>query len=217
MNQPIFGELLKCLRRKLKHTSRFYPVDLHCHSPLSLCFGRKDGESPADIAATPEQLAIAACKRGLFILVVTDHHRSENVPEIGVAAQRIRDSGQNLYPNNNLVVLPGMEISVEENTRTVHVLAVFPEGTNPSEIERVLDDTGVESNPDHRMQSSKVTTKRLIEIVNRIRDRGGLAILAHVNSTNGYRAEMKEIGQGDEEILQLICRLRVDGIEISKL
>ena len=158
MDEPVFAELSKRLRRKLKHTARFYPVDLHCHSPLSRCFGRKDGESQEDIAATADDIARASCQSGLFMVAVTDHHRCENAQAVAQAAQRIRDSGENLYPNNNVIVLPGMEISVEENGRTVHMLAVFSEDTSTFEIERILHDTGIEPNPEHRTADEKVTS-----------------------------------------------------------
>ena len=216
MNTPVFYGLEKHFRRKLRHTARFYPVDLHCHSPLSPCFGRKDGINQDDIQATAEQVAIAGCQKGIYLLAITDHHRCENAKNIADASHEIKSSGQNLYLNNNLIVLPGMEISVEENTRNVHVLAIFPEDSHSAEIERILDDTGIESNPESRTDQSKVTTKRLIEIIQRISDRGGLAILAHVNSANGYREEMRCIGQDDDKILENICKLPIHAIEIPK-
>ncbi len=216
MNTPVFYDLVKKFRRKLRHTARFYPVDLHCHSPLSPCFGRKDGICQEDVDATVEQVAIAGCQKGLYLLAITDHHRCDRAKDIAHACLAIKSSGQNLYVNNNLMVLPGMEISVEENTRNVHVLAIFSENAHPAEMERILDGTDIESNPEVRTDQSKVTTKRLVEIIQRIRDRGGLAILAHVNSANGYREEMRSLGQDDNEILENICKLSMNAVEVSK-
>jgi energy-coupling factor transporter ATP-binding protein EcfA2/histidinol phosphatase-like PHP family hydrolase len=169
-----------------------------------------------DVNASAEEFAIAACKRGLFIIAVTDHHRCENAEEIAAATDQIRSEGQNLYPNNNLLVLPGMEIAVEENAKTVHVLAIFPENTHPYQIMPILEDTGVETDPEHRTPDSKVTNQRLTTIIRRIRDQGGLAILAHVNSSNGYRQEMRDAGITDEQILVNIQGLSVSAVEISK-
>ncbi|MBC2732730.1 MAG: AAA family ATPase [Desulfobacteraceae bacterium] len=216
MNAPVFYELEKRFGRNLRYTARFYPVDLHCHSPLSPCFGRKDGDNQYDIEATAEQIAIAGCRQGLHLLAITDHHRCEMAYDINDACQEIKKSGQNHYPNNNLIVLPGMEISVEENAKNIHLLAIFPNIYNFAEIERILDDTGVESNSKNRNDQSKVTTKRLIEMVRRVQDRGGLAILAHVNSTNGYREEMKSLGWDNDKILENIFSLNVNAVEISK-
>jgi hypothetical protein len=216
MNTPVFHNLEKRFQRKLKHTTRFYPVDLHCHSPLSPCFGRKNGDSQNDIDATAEQIAIAGCERGLYLLAITDHHRCENAYNINDACQKIKSSGQNLYPNNNLIVLPSMEISVEENARIIHVLAIFPNDHSIAEIEPILFNTGIESNPAKRTDQSKVTKKRLVEIIRRIRDQGGLAILAHVNSANGYRKEMKSLNWDNDKILKNICDLNVNAVEISK-
>ena len=216
MNTQVFHELEKRFRRNLKHTARFYPVDLHCHSPLSTCFGKKDGVSQEDIDATAEQVAIAGCEKGIYLLAITDHHRCEKAKEISDACKEIKDSGANLYLNNSLIVLPGMEISVEENTKNVHILAIFPEDCSPTEIERILVDTGIEPNPANRTDQSKVTTQRLGKIVRRIRDQGGLAILGHANSTNGYREEMKSLGWDNDKVLEKICDLNVNAIEISK-
>ena len=119
------------------------------------------------------------------------------------------------YPNNNLTVLPGLEIGVEENSRMVHVLALFPEDTNPAVIERVLDDSGVEPSPQHRTGTSKVTRKRLVEIAGRIRKYGGMAVLCHVNSDNGYRREMRSLGRSDGEILRAIQDLRVISVGLG--
>ena len=216
MNTPVFYDLEKRFRRRLKHTARFYPVDLHCHSPLSPCFGKKDGICQDDINATAEQVAISGCERGLYLLAITDHHRCENAKGISDACKEIRDSGNNLYLNNNLIVLPGMEISVEENTKNVHVLVIFSEDSSSTEIERILDDTGAEPNPENRNDQTKVTTKRLVEIVQRIQSRGGLAILAHVDSANGYREEMKYLEWDEDKILENIYDLNVNAVEVSK-
>lgn len=215
MPNATYYELDTRIKRKLKHTSKFYPVDLHCHTPLSPCFGRRNGESPSDLAATARDIAEAACGAGRFILAVVDHHRCEKAIEVSQAAEQIRRAGENLYLNNNLIVLPGMEISVEERGRTVHVLALFPETHSPAQIERVLDDTGIEPNPDHRREPSCVTRKRLIEIVSRIKLYGGLAVFAHVNSTNGYREEMRRAGRSADQILGDIIELGIDAVEVS--
>jgi energy-coupling factor transporter ATP-binding protein EcfA2 len=183
---------------------------------MSPCFGRKDGLQEGDVNSSAEEFAISACKRGLFIIAVTDHHRCENAEKIAAAADQIRSEGQNLYLNNNLLVLPGMEIAVEENARTVHVLAIFPENTHPYKIEPILAESGVETDPQLRTIDSKVTNQRLSTIIKKIRDQGGLAILAHVNSNNGYREEMREIGMIDVQILENIQELLISAVEISK-
>jgi len=167
------------------------------------------------LAATARDIAEAACRAGRFILAVVDHHRCEKAIEVSQAAEQIRRAGENLYPNNNLIVLPGMEISVEERGRTVHVLALFPETHNPAQIERVLDDTGIEPNPDLRREPCCVTRKRLIEIISKVKQYGGLAVLAHVNSTNGYREEMRQAGRTNDQILKDIIELAVDAVEVS--
>lgn len=165
----------------------------------------------------PSDVAAAACGADLQIIAVTDHNRADNTHKLKEAAEAIRKGGQNIYSNNNLLVLPGVEITVEENDKNVHILGIFPEGTDWSQIERVLDDTGLETNKENRTRDSKVYRKRLVKIIEEIHERGGLVILAHVNSNNGYRHEMREQGKSDEDILQNIIALQVDAVEVSKI
>jgi len=210
-----FQELSARIRGKLRHTARFYSVDLHCHTPMSQDFGRKDGIREEDIDASPRDIAAAACEAGQFILAITDHHRCDTANAIRLAAEQIRQAGENRFINNNLVVLPGIEIAVEESGRTVHIIGVFPEGHDPAQIERVLDDSGVEPNPSLRREPCIVTRKRLSEIIQQIKRYGGLAIMAHVNSTHGFRQELREIGRSPDQILEAIVRYAVDAVEVS--
>ena len=83
------------------------------------------------------------------------------------------------------------------------------------EIERILHDTGIESNPENRNDQTKVTTSVSLKSFKGY-EKGGLAILAHVNSANGYREEMKCMEWDDDKIFQNICDLNVNAIEVSK-
>jgi predicted ATPase len=210
-----FAELEKEFRRKLKHTARFYRVDLHAHTPASHDF-KHEGTAESTGRVSPDEIVSAACKKELYVLAITDHNRSDGVSAIALASDKVKDGGQNLYPNNCLRILPGIEFTVEENTRTIHLLGIFPENTPYAEVEKVLDSTGVPPDPAKRGADTKITKKRLSEIVERIHQRGGIAILPHVNSTNGYRYEHKQIGKSDEQILQQIIDLKADAVEIKK-
>jgi DNA repair ATPase RecN len=210
-----FAELEKEFRRRLKNTARFYRVDLHTHTPTSHDFNH-DGAADANGKVSSDEIVRAACQQELYVLGVTDHNRSDGVECIVAAAERVRAAGQNLYPNNHLRVLPGIELTVEENTRTIHVLGIFPENTPHSEVEKILDDTGVPPDARKRREDAKITRKRLSEIVERIHQRNGIVILPHVNSTNGYRYEHKQINKSDAQILQQIVDLKVDAVEIRK-
>ena len=211
-----YYQLAKQVNRKLKNTAQFYAVDLHCHTPLSYYFGRIDKVSYKDINATGHQIAKSGCQSNLHILGITDHNRCDNVEEVKSAAEDIKRSGENQYSNNNLVVLPGIEITVEESFKNIHILALFSEDKSIIEIERIFDKTGIEPDPEKRTKESKVNTKRIIEVVQKIRELNGIAILAHVNSDNGYRKEMKNCGLEDHEVKQKIDELSIDGIEINK-
>ena len=90
----MFTELKKRFSRSLKKTACFYPVDLHLHSHVS-----------PDCNVEPREMVVAACNAGLSIIAGTDHNRADNVPLFVEAAKDIREAGENLYPNNNLISL----------------------------------------------------------------------------------------------------------------
>jgi 3',5'-nucleoside bisphosphate phosphatase len=78
-------------------------ADLHIHSCLSPC---------GDVDMTPGNICAMAKIKGLQAIAITDHNSARNLTSAKTAADI-----------NNLVLLPGMEITTREE---VHLLAYFP-------------------------------------------------------------------------------------------
>jgi len=79
--------------------------DLHIHSALSPC---------ADDDMTPNDIVGMAVLNGLDLIAVTDHNSLANVKSVVKAAHA--------QPGNQLIVLPGIEVSTVEE---VHVVCLF--------------------------------------------------------------------------------------------
>ena len=78
--------------------------DLHIHSCLSPC---------GDMDMTPNNIAGMAYLKGLQIIALTDHNTCRNAPALIRAAEQY-----------GLIVLPGMELTTQEE---VHVVCLFAE------------------------------------------------------------------------------------------
>ena len=82
--------------------------DLHIHSALSPC-------AASDM--TPNDIVGMAVLNGLDLIAVTDHNTLSNTPAVIKAAEAMREQ-----QGNNLIVLPGIEVSTVEE---VHILCLF--------------------------------------------------------------------------------------------
>lgn len=107
-------------------------IDLHSHS------NRSDG------ALTPAALMERAARRGVRALALTDHDTVDGLSEAGVEADR-----------HGLLLVPGVEVSVTWNGRTLHVVGL---GIDPS-CPRLLN--GLAQVRSGRMQRAQAIGGRL--------------------------------------------------------
>lgn len=101
------------VKDKLLNTFR---AELHVHTVLSPC---------AQIEMIPPLIVREALNSGIEILAITDHNASENIISIQKAAQ-----------NQNLIILPGMELQTKEE---VHVLCLFDTLEQIREFQQFVD------------------------------------------------------------------------------
>lgn len=86
---------------------RWYQADLHIHTVLSAC---------ADLSMGPRDIVKTASANGLDIIAVTDHNSAANVSAVYHAAM-----------NSGLTVIPGMEVSSQEE---IHLICLFADIQN---------------------------------------------------------------------------------------
>jgi len=100
------------------------PVDLHVHTTAS------------DGATSPSGCVDEAKRNGLAAIAITDHDTTAGNAE---AVARGRDEG--------VEVVPGVEVSVEHKSLTIHLLGYYPDSDAP-EVQAVL--TGLRGHRDER-------------------------------------------------------------------
>jgi PHP family Zn ribbon phosphoesterase len=164
--------------------ARFVRADLHVHT-----------HADSDVDPTPDLTAYvsAAVDSEINVLALTDHN-----------SVRFVRAGMRAAEGKRLVVIPGIEIS----TRGGHLLALFA----PEDIE-VLEAFATGENL--RLTTLSAVEKRseraLLDLVLEIDDRGGLAIPAHVDLSNGICATLRH-----SELVDLVSSSALAGLEFAR-
>ncbi len=140
-------------------------LDLHLHTPASVCFADKINEN------TCQRLVERAIEVGLDMVAVTDHHSVEYVDKMRRAAQ-----------GTSLVVLPGVELSTRlGEIDEVYFLAIFPEDTPQRELRDLLISLDIDSSD---WGKCHYRVEKPVEfILQQIKDSNGLVISDHLDKT----------------------------------
>jgi predicted metal-dependent phosphoesterase TrpH len=152
-----------------------YKVDLHVHTSNSSCY--------RDRTVRPEQIVSAALNAGMHAIAVTDHHAFAGAVELRDAAR-----------NSGVTVFPGVEVTAREG----HFLGIFDTKTPANELADFVRWLGITN--EHVGEGHVVAEADTQLIIKEIRDRGGLAIAAHIErwpsgflESNGPRRVKEEI------------------------
>jgi PHP family Zn ribbon phosphoesterase len=149
---------------------RFKKLDLHLHTPASKCF--------VDRSVTAGAIVKAALAQKLDAIAVTDHNSGAWVDEVKKAAEK-----------TGLVVFPGVEITCMAGMGGIHLIALFDTSACTRDIESLLGNLGLK--PEQYGNIDTLVKHDPLAVAAIIAQRGGLAILAHANSTKGVLADMK--------------------------
>lgn len=141
--------------------ARFWPIDLHVHTPGS-------SDAKLENFGSPEEIVKAAMDAGLAAIAITDHNTAEWCDRMGDAAR-----------NTPLIVLPGVEISTAEG----HLLAIWEEGTSSTIIDELLVTVGIKKAERGRLDIS--AKKGFAEVAQEVAVCGGVAIAAHADKEKG--------------------------------
>jgi hypothetical protein len=141
--------------------ARFWPIDLHVHTP-----GSSDAKPEA--YGSPEEIVQAAIDAGLTAIAITDHNTADWCDRLGVAAE-----------GTPLIVLPGVEISTTEG----HLLAIWEQGTESTVINEMLVGVGIK-----QADRGKLDIAARVGFADAAREVvacGGVAIAAHADKQKG--------------------------------
>jgi energy-coupling factor transporter ATP-binding protein EcfA2 len=159
----------------------FVRADLHVHT-----YQDTESDPSPDLASYVD----AAIASGIDVLAITDHNSVQFVRAAMKAAE-----------GKSLVVVPGVEISTHDG----HLLALFaPEKLETIEAFATVDNLKLKSISD----TDKRSERSLIDLVNEIDSRGGLAIPAHVDVANGICKNLQQ-----KELVELLSSPALAGIE----
>jgi len=125
--------------------------------------------APADGDAASHAKAIVdkAVDLDISVLAITDHNDVG-----GVRAFRDAAAGRGVH------VFPGFELSSSEG---VHVLCIYPQETEDDRLGRFLGEFGITDT----VPSAKLADKTFVQILEKVREQGGVTIAAHATSQQG--------------------------------
>ena len=177
--------------------SKYYPVDLHVHTPASKCYRGGFGEE--------EYISIVRnyAKHNVRIIAFTDHNTIKGYKEyvrtydqlsrdiqtlsefedsnelIAMKLNSLREIKRDL---DSVLVLPGVEF---EATPGIHLLFVFNPSQDLSLVERFLEDGGY-SDSDQGVENPTANVRwDVLEALQRAKDIDAITIAAHVDSNKG--------------------------------
>ncbi|GHV50982.1 histidinol-phosphatase [Synergistales bacterium] len=155
---------------------RIYRADLHIHTVLSPC-GELEMDAPGIVGRARDE--------GIDIIAVTDHNASDNY-------RAVSD-----YADGNPVVLPGMEVQTGED---IHVLTIFADEDTVKKFQEIIrlkmmpmknapevfgHQPIIDSKGDilefEDLLLMQGTLYDIDSVVRMTQERGGIAILAHVD------------------------------------
>jgi hypothetical protein len=193
-------------------------MDLHLHTPAS-----SDYQEPhvtyLDILRTAEA-------RGLDIIAFSDHNTVAGYRRLrdDIAELELLERRERLLPEererlseyrrllDKILVLPGFEFTA---TFGFHILGYFPPDTPVRDLEHLLLSLNV---PSDQLDKGSVTVGASSDVLTAyklINEAGGLAIAAHVNSTNGVA--MRGFGFGGQTKIAFTQDTNLCALEVTDL
>jgi hypothetical protein len=168
-------------------------LDLHVHTPASKDY--------VGSPITPDQFVVKALVKGLHGIAVTDHNSGEWI-DVMVAAAK----------GTALTVFPGVEISVPGGKHGVHIIALFDADATTKTIENLLSKLGFNASDYGSLEA--LSSMAPDAVVEAIHEAGGLAVLAHADSSKGVLSDI--VGQTRNKVMNCDHLSAVEIVNVSK-
>lgn len=143
-------------------------LDLHVHTPASHDF--------IDKSVTADQIVEEAQKNGLDAIGITDHNTVDFIDVIKTAATK-----------KNFTIFPGIEVSCGGSKNgSIHVIGLFDTILTKDDLQKIIGKLDIKGSGEDAL-----TSKSVSNVIDIIKQEGGLAILAHANSSHGALSDIK--------------------------
>jgi PHP family Zn ribbon phosphoesterase len=148
-------------------SSPYKKLDLHIHTPCSLCY--------SDMTVKTEHIVEAAITSGLDAIGITDHNTVEGVENMRRVAAKV-----------GLVLFPGIELT----TKSGHFLAIFDIDASITKLRELLDELGVAHS--HWGDGVEQVSGEAEDVFKIVVEWGGVVIAAHIERWPSGFLETKE-------------------------
>jgi ABC-type lipoprotein export system ATPase subunit/histidinol phosphatase-like PHP family hydrolase len=146
-------------------------LDLHVHSPASHDW--RDG------AVSANDLVTQALAEGLDGIAITDHESGQFIDRLRTAAE-----------GTALTIIPGVELNNLAGNEGIHLIALFDLDMTANDVDHFLSSIGALKGTGASVTRGTATAG-ILEVLDEIEERGGIAVLAHCQSSKGSLAEMR--------------------------
>ena len=175
-----------------KFGSKWWKIDFHVHTPASGDYGH--GNQTVRDTTTPEDIIKAAMSQQLDAIIVTDHNSGEWIDKLKKTNEDLQSRSERPVWYRDLVIFPGVEISVSGGQDRIHVLAVFDPIVSGNTIAGLLGRCGILGN--YGNEQTTTTTTSMSDTIRHIFDAGAIPILAHVDNDKGYLHNTSSLPDG---------------------
>ncbi|NPA72100.1 MAG: hypothetical protein GXO35_04650 [Gammaproteobacteria bacterium] len=171
----------------LPNGARFYKCDLHTHTPFDNrfnCEGWPVDTEEQKLAFAKELVKHVRQEHHLDILGVTEHNDVSWLPYIQDAAKE-----------DDLIIFPGVELSVLSGKKNIHLLVLFDPETEAIQIDHWLSSLGLTPgqrfHPDNTPRVVQKTFHELLRYIHQHSDLPGIVIAAHASSKSGLFRDLE--------------------------
>lgn len=133
--------------------SKWWKCDFHIHTPQSNDYGR--GNNSIKQATTEEIWLKSAMQAKLDCVIVADHNTGGWIDKLKEKYRVLSEETQKKEWFRELIIFPGVEITVSDSSSRVHLLAVFDPSEDSQKITALLGACGIFSGfGDHELTST---------------------------------------------------------------
>lgn len=186
--------------------SRWFKVDFHCHSPGSDDFPRQ-GSNDTQNGCSAEEWLLAQMAQEIDCIVLSDHNTGRWLDTARETLNQLEEQHQagQIAGYRHLTMIPAVELTAAGNC---HVLGLFAETATPETISHVVGSCGLRPDPT-RGNHQTVLGSGVPEVISKIHDAHGIAILAHVDKPKGIfqntnQEEVRTAFDADPDAIELI-------------